>query len=61
MNNKLNELKEILAKAKKYQHAIKIMYFDFETIAPKDSMELENDTINYFSNEFFTFVKKALN
>ena len=56
MNNKLNELKEILAKARKYQHAINIMYFDFETIAPKDGMESENDTINYFSNEYFKLI-----
>ena len=53
MNEKLKELKEILTKARKYAHAINIMYFDFETIAPKDGMELENDTINYFSNEYF--------
>ena len=40
MNEKLKELKEILTKARKYAHAINIMYFDFETIAPKDGMEL---------------------
>ena len=53
MNNKLDELKEILTKARIYNHAINILYFDVETIAPKDALEDENNTMNYFSNELF--------
>ena len=53
MNDKLKELKEILAKARIYMHAINIMYFDLETTAPKDAYENQNNTMNYFSNELF--------
>ena len=53
MNNKLKELKEILKKAKIYSHAINIMYFDLETTAPKDALNDQNNTINYFTNELF--------
>ena len=56
MNNKLNELKEILNKANFYRHAINILYFDLETIAPKDALEDENNTMNYFSNELFKII-----
>ena len=41
MNDKLKELKEILAKARIYMHAINIMYFDLETTAPKDAYEIK--------------------
>ena len=56
MNNKLIELKEILNKANFYRHAINILYFDVETIAPKDALEDENNTMNYFSNELFKII-----
>ncbi len=53
INNKLTELKEILNKARLYRHAIALLNFDAETIAPKEALEDENNTINYFSNELF--------
>ena len=53
INNKLDELKNILKKAELFNHAISILNFDVETIAPKDALEDENETINYFSNEYF--------
>ena len=51
--NKLERLKEILSLASKYEHAIGIMDFDFETIVPSKSREEEADVINYFSNELY--------
>ena len=53
MNDKLKELYEVYKLAAKYEHALGIMYFDFETIVPEDSKEDESDVLNYFSNELF--------
>lgn len=56
MQVKLRELKAILQKARTYQHALAILNFDFETIAPKRGMEEEGNVINYFSNELFKLI-----
>ena len=53
MKEKLKEFKEILEKARLYSHALNIMYFDLETTAPKDALDNQNNTMNYFSNELF--------
>ena len=53
INKQLEELKEILKKAELFSHAISILNFDVETIAPKEALEDENNTINYFANEYF--------
>ena len=53
MQEKLKRLKEILALLKKYEHALGIMYFDFETIVPKDAREEEAEILDFFSNEHF--------
>lgn len=53
MEEQLKKLKETLNKLKLYYHALGIISFDFETIAPKDARENEAETLNYFSNEAF--------
>ena len=53
MEAKLKRLKEILTLLKKYEHALGIMYFDFETIVPKDAREDEAEVLDFFSNEHF--------
>ena len=53
MQEKLKRLKEILALLKKYEHALGIMYFDFETIVPNDAREEEAEILDFFSNEHF--------
>ena len=47
MQEKLKRLKEILALLKKYEHALGIMYFDFETIVPKDAREDEAEILDF--------------
>ena len=42
-----------LKKMKFYEHALKIMNFDFETSVPLDSREDEGNVISFFSNEHF--------
>lgn len=56
MKEKLNKLYETLKTVRKYHHILAIMNFDFETICPKEAMEEESNTINYFSNEVFKLV-----
>ena len=53
MQEKLKRLKETMSLLKKYEHALGIMYFDFETIVPKDAREEEADILDFFSNEHF--------
>ena len=53
MQEKLKRLKEILTLLKKYEHALGIMYFDFETIVPNDAREEEAEILDFFSNEHF--------
>ena len=53
VKKKLDELKEILSLAHKYEYAIGIMDFDFQTIVPKKAMGDEGDIIDFFSNELF--------
>lgn len=53
VNNKLNKLKDTMELVKKYGHALGIISFDFETIAPKDSRDEESDVLDFFSNELF--------
>ena len=49
----LDRLYELLTKIELYDHAVKLLYFDFETIAPKASLEKESDTMNFLENEIF--------
>lgn len=51
--SKLERLKEILELARKYSHALNIMYFDFETIVPSKSREDEAAVLDFFSNELY--------
>lgn len=53
VNNKMKQLKEKLETLRYYYHALSILSFDFETIAPKRAKQKESDVINYFSNEAF--------
>ena len=53
MEQKLKRLKEILALLRKYEHALGIISFDFETIVPRDGREEEGEILDFFSNESF--------
>ena len=53
LNKLVNELKENLGTIRKYDHALSLMYFDFETIAPEKAREDESAVLDFFSNELF--------
>lgn len=53
MQEKLALFKEKMALIRKYTHALGILSFDFETIAPEQSREQEAEVIDFFSNELF--------
>jgi carboxypeptidase Taq len=53
MLDKLNKIKETLALLRKYGHALGIVSFDFETIAPEDAREEEAEILDFFGNEAF--------
>ena len=57
MNSNLKKLYKKLELIRKYEHALGIMSFDFETSVPKKAMELEGDTMSFFSNESFKIEK----
>ena len=53
MQEKLALFKEKMALIRKYSHALGILSFDFETIAPEQSREQEAEVMDFFSNELF--------
>ena len=52
-NENLKKLYKKLELMRKYEHALGIIYFDFETSVPKKGMEKESEIASYFSNEHF--------
>ena len=50
---KLKEYKETLHILQKYEHALALISFDLETVAPHDAKEEQGDLYSYFSNEKF--------
>ncbi len=50
---KRNELYRKLRKLRYYQHALGILNFDFETIAPKNAKPDQGATMSFFANEAF--------
>ena len=53
MNENLKKLYKKLELIRKYDHALGIIYFDFETSVPKNAMERESEIASFFSNERF--------
>ena len=53
MNKKLEQLYKKLALLKKYDHALGVISFDFETSVPKKAMEEEGDMMSFFANQAF--------
>lgn len=53
MITELKELKKRIEEVKKYNHAISILSYDFETVCPKKGYEDEASIIDFFSNEAF--------
>lgn len=51
--DKLQELKQIIELAKKYEYAANVVYFDFETAAPDMAREDEGDILDFLNNEAF--------
>ena len=57
MDKRLQKLYKKLELMRKYQHAMGIMGFDFETCVPPKAMEREGDTMSFFSNQCFKIKK----
>lgn len=53
MSKTLEELKEYLAKIKKYDHVITLLYWDMKTITPKLGFEGHVEALTHFSTENF--------
>ena len=49
----LAKLYKALGILKKYEHALGLLYFDFETAAPEAAQQAEGDVMDYFSNQAF--------
>ena len=53
MQEKLKQLKDKLELLRKYDHALAVIGFDFETIVPEEGRDDEAEMMNFFSNEYF--------
>lgn len=53
LTNLQNKLKEI----SRYSHCARLMSFDRETIAPKDALENENETLDFLYAKIFEIKK----
>ena len=53
MQEKIKSFKDKLSLLKKYYHAISLLSFDLETIAPEKTRDEEAEVIDFFSNEAF--------
>ena len=53
MKEKLKQLKDKLELLSKYDHALAVIGFDFETIVPEEGRDDEAEMMNFFSNEYF--------
>ena len=59
IGKRLSALKKKLELLRKYDHALGILDFDFETIVPADSREEEAEVIDFFSNERFKIANSS--
>ena len=59
IGKRLSALKKKLELLRKYDHALGILDFDFETIVPADSREEESEVIDFFSNERFKIANSS--
>ena len=56
LTNLQNKLKEI----SRYSHCARLMSFDRETIAPKDALENENETLDFLYAKIFEIKKPPI-
>ena len=61
MEEKLNKLKESLKLARLYDHALRIVGFDSETLVPQKAREEESDVVNFLDNELFKILNSEDN
>ena len=54
---KLRFVRETLATAERYEHALHVINFDMETLCPPDGMEEEGETMAFLSTEAYKLVK----
>ena len=57
LEKNLNLVRNALALAEKYEHAVHVLNFDMETICPKDGMDDEGETIAFLNTEGFKLIK----
>lgn len=53
MDCKLDQLKKYLTDLRQYDHALALLYWDLNTMAPEKGLEMRMSAVNYFSTEQF--------
>ena len=53
LSQKLEYVKQVLATAKQYDHAVNVLMYDQETICPIDGMEDQGEVMAFLGNESY--------
>ena len=57
LEEKLNEVRQTLKTAEKYDHAVEVLMYDQETICPPDAMEEQGEVMAFLENEAYKLIK----
>ena len=57
LSQKLEYVKQVLATAKQYDHAVNVLMYDQETICPIDGMEEQGEVMAFLGNEAYKLIK----
>ena len=58
LSQKLEYVKQVLATAKQYDHAVNVLMYDQETICPIDGMEDQGEVMAFLGNESYKLIKE---
>jgi carboxypeptidase Taq len=57
LEQKLQHVKQTLALAEKYDHAVNVLSYDQETICPIDAMEEQGEVWAFLNNQSYKLIK----
>ena len=57
LKEKLEYVRQVLATAEQYDHAVNVLMYDQETICPIEGMEEQGDVMAFLSNQSYKLIK----
>ena len=58
LEQKLEYVKQVLARAELYDHAVNVLSYDQETICPIDAMEEQGEVLAFMNNQSYKLIKE---